>query len=37
MQVGMKHQILSPTMQDGEEADLRTEMLGISGNGLQGF
>ena len=29
----MKMQVLSPTVEHGEEADLRTQMLGIGGNG----
>ena len=33
----MEHQVLSPTMQDGEEADLGAEVFGIGGDGLQGF
>src|SRR6266567_1443172 len=34
VQVWMEHQILSPTMQDREEADLGTQMFGIGGDGL---
>ncbi len=37
MQVGMVKQVLTPTMEHGEEADLGAEVLGIGGNGLQGF
>src|SRR5260370_26998222 len=33
----MKHQVLSPTVQHGEEADLDAEMFGVGGNGAQGF
>src|SRR5580692_3722063 len=33
----MKHQVLSPTVQHGEEADLGAEMFGVGGNGAQGF
>ena len=37
MQVGMKKQILSPTVQYREEADLGAQMLGIGSNGGQGL
>src|SRR5258708_12299078 len=37
MQVGMGKQVLTPTMEQGEEADLGAEVLGIGGNGLKGF
>ena len=37
MQVGMEQQVLSPTVEDGEEADLGAQMLGIGGDGLQRF
>jgi hypothetical protein len=37
MQMRMVQQILSPGVQDGEEADLGAEALGIGGNGLQGL
>jgi hypothetical protein len=37
MEVGMKKQVLPPTMQHGEEADLGAEMFGIGSNGAQGF
>src|SRR5258708_11545483 len=37
MQVGMKHEVLSPAMQDGEKADLGAEMFGIGRNDAQGF
>jgi hypothetical protein len=33
----MEHQVLSPGMQGGEEADLGAEIFGVSGNGAQGF
>ena len=33
----MKKQVLPPTMQHGEEADLGAEMFGIGSNGAQGF
>jgi hypothetical protein len=37
VQVRMMHEGLSPTVQDGEEADLCAEMLGIGGDGAQGL
>ena len=37
MQVGMKEQILSPTVQYREEADLGAQMLGIGRDGGQGL
>src|SRR5260370_2054586 len=37
MQVGMKEEILSPTVEHGKEADLSTEMLGIGSDGGQGL
>src|SRR6266404_848246 len=37
MQVGMKEEILSPTVEHGEEADLGAEMLGIGSDGGQGL
>jgi hypothetical protein len=33
----MKHQVLSPTVQHGEETDFGAEMFGVGGNGAQGF
>src|SRR5580693_4191993 len=33
----MKHQVLSPTVQHGEEANFGAEMFGVGGNGAQGF
>src|SRR5580704_6434472 len=33
----MKHQILSPTMEHGKEADLSSQMLGVGRDGLQGI
>jgi hypothetical protein len=33
----MKHQVLSPTVQHGEEANLGAEMFWVGGNGAQGF
>jgi hypothetical protein len=33
VQMGMMHEGLSPAMQDGEEANLRAEMLGVSRDG----
>jgi hypothetical protein len=30
MDMGMKHQILSPRVKDGKEADLGSQMLGIT-------
>jgi hypothetical protein len=35
MQVGMKLEVLSPTVQDGKEADFRPEVFGVRRNGLQ--
>src|SRR6266852_9679100 len=35
MEVRMMHQCRSPTMENGEEAELGTEMFGISGNGTE--
>ncbi len=37
MQVGMKEEILSPTVEHGEEADLGAQMLGIGSDGGQGL
>jgi hypothetical protein len=37
MHVGMVEQILPPGVQDGEEADLGPEVLGIGGDGAQGL
>ena len=37
MQVGMKEQVLSPTVQYREEADLGAQMLGIGSDGGQGL
>jgi hypothetical protein len=37
MQVGMKEEILSPTVEHGEEADLGAEMFGIGSDGGQGL
>jgi hypothetical protein len=37
MQMGMMSEGLSPTVQDAEKAELRSQMLRIGGNGLQGF
>jgi hypothetical protein len=37
MQVGMKEEILSPTVEHGEEADLGAEMFGIGSDGRQGL
>ena len=37
MQVGMKEEILSPTVEHGKEADLGTEMFGIGSDGGQGL
>src|SRR5262249_26041286 len=34
VQVGMEMKILSPGMQDGEEAGLRAQMFGVTGNGV---
>jgi hypothetical protein len=35
MQVWMKQEVLSPAVQDGKEADFRTEVLGIGRDGFQ--
>src|SRR3984885_7131001 len=37
MPVGVKEQILSPTVEHGKEADLGTEMFGIGSDGGKGF
>jgi hypothetical protein len=37
MQVRMMKQRLAPSVEDSEEAELCAEMLGIGGDGLQGF
>ncbi len=37
MHMGMMQQVLSPGVQDGEEADLGAQVLGIGGDGAQGF
>ena len=37
MQVGMMKQVLSPGMKHSEESDLRPQMLGVRGDGLEGF
>src|SRR2546427_10815375 len=37
MEVGMKMQVLSPTMEYGKEADFRSQMFGIASNGGQGL
>lgn len=37
MQVWMQEQVLSPRMEDGEEADAGAEVLGIGGNFERGF
>jgi hypothetical protein len=37
MEMGMKEQVLSPAMEYGEEADLRSQMLGIGSDGRQGL
>src|SRR3989442_8130142 len=37
MQMGMKKQGLTPTVEYSEEADLRTQMLGIGRDGGQGL
>jgi len=37
MQVGVVKQVLTPTVEHGEEADLGAEVLGIGGDGVQGF
>jgi hypothetical protein len=37
MEVRVKLEILLPTVEDGKETDLRSEMLGIRGNGSQCF
>jgi hypothetical protein len=33
----MVHQILSPAVQDSEEANLGAQMFRVSGDGAQGF
>ena len=33
MEVRMVHQILSPSVQDGDKTDLGAEMFGVGGNG----
>jgi hypothetical protein len=33
MKMWMEKQVLAPTMEDSEKADLRSEMFGIGGNG----
>jgi hypothetical protein len=33
----MKYQALTPTVEHGEEADFRSEMLGVGGNDFQCF
>ena len=35
MQVGMMQKVLTPSMEYGEEPDLRAEVLGVSGDSLQ--
>src|SRR5262249_10869531 len=35
MQVGMMEQVLAPSVEHGEKADLSTQVLGISGDGAQ--
>src|SRR6266481_60313 len=35
MQVGVMEQVLAPSMEYGEKADLSTQVLGISGDGAQ--
>jgi hypothetical protein len=37
MQVGMMQQILAPSVQHGEEANLRAQVFGIGGDGAQGL
>jgi hypothetical protein len=37
MEVGMKKQVVSPTMEYGEEADLSSQMFGIGCDGGQGL
>ncbi len=37
MQVRMMEQCLAPSVEDGKEAELCAEMLGIGGDRLQGF
>jgi hypothetical protein len=37
MEVGMKYEVLAPTVEHGEEANFRPEMFGISRNGTQGL
>jgi hypothetical protein len=33
MEMGMKKQVLSPAVEDSEEAELGAQMFGIGGNG----
>ena len=37
MEMRMVKQVLSPTVENREEADRRAQMLGVSGNGLESF
>ena len=37
MQVGMVKQVLTPTVEHGEEADLGVEVFGVGGDAAQGF
>ena len=37
MKMGMKQQVLSPTMEYGKEADFSSQMLGIGSDGRQGL
>jgi hypothetical protein len=37
MEMGMKKQVLPPAVEYGEEADLRSQMLGIGSDGGQGL
>src|SRR5207302_9947783 len=37
MEMGMKHQVLSPTVEYGKEADLGSQMFGIGADGGQGL
>jgi hypothetical protein len=37
MQMGMKQQVLPPGVKDSQEADLGSQMFGISADGAQGF
>ena len=37
MKMGMKQQVLSPTMEYGKEADFGSQMLGIGSDGGQGL